>query len=337
MAWQHACTSMGSSTGRAPVRAPRHRIDLSSGPSHHRLGQQEAVKDLIAARIETGRPIHSRSTRLAERLETEQPFVPLHTRGRTDRPQPATSSGLRRLPRHLPRSIPDGSSPSLAATTLPLAGIPPRRRVERGADLPWHDAASPSTACARRSHGSTSSAHRTRTTTSGPMTGSRRSSTCDHGPRRLELNEGPDPRPNRRQAMRSLSVFVSSRHRHATGGSLHRGTTRPHMFPPPHPPRAPKGPATPRASRPDVRLLGAPEHTSDERVVRGPPATESARSRATHAPRATPPTAITTAGVWRGPDATFSSARLRSDDEVLCTPDQERRTTRLSRSQQLSP
>ena len=56
----------------------RHRIDLSELTGRHITvyGQQEVVKDLIAARIETGRPIHFEVDDVSlHELESEQPFV----------------------------------------------------------------------------------------------------------------------------------------------------------------------------------------------------------------------------------------------------------------------
>ena len=56
----------------------RHRIDLSELTGRHITvyGQQEVVKDLIAARLETGRPIHFEVDGVSvHELESEQPFV----------------------------------------------------------------------------------------------------------------------------------------------------------------------------------------------------------------------------------------------------------------------
>ena len=56
----------------------RHRIDLSELTGRHITvyGQQEVVKDLIAARLETGRPIHFEVDGVsAHELESEHPFV----------------------------------------------------------------------------------------------------------------------------------------------------------------------------------------------------------------------------------------------------------------------
>jgi p-hydroxybenzoate 3-monooxygenase len=57
----------------------RHRIDFASLTGGRRItvyGQQEIVKDLIAARLETGRPLHFEASRVqVDELESETPVV----------------------------------------------------------------------------------------------------------------------------------------------------------------------------------------------------------------------------------------------------------------------
>ena len=66
----------------------RHRIDLSELTGRHITvyGQQEVVKDLIAARVETGRPIHFEVDDVsAARARFGAPARPLPARGRAGR------------------------------------------------------------------------------------------------------------------------------------------------------------------------------------------------------------------------------------------------------------
>ena len=68
----------------------RHRIDLSELTGRHITvyGQQEVVKDLIAARLETGRPIHFEVEDVSvHELESEHPFVRYTHEGEDHRPQ----------------------------------------------------------------------------------------------------------------------------------------------------------------------------------------------------------------------------------------------------------
>ena len=148
----------------------RHRIDLSELTGRHITvyGQQEVVKDLIAARLETGNPHPLRGRgRLDPRARVRSPIRSVSARGRAGRAHLRRRRRVRRIPRHLParafRRRPGGL----------LAGVPVRlarhprgsAAVERGADLCLarprllaaqhalaRDHAAVSPVCARRGH-----------------------------------------------------------------------------------------------------------------------------------------------------------------------------------------
>ena len=89
----------------------RHRIDfpsLTGGRTITVYGQQEVVKDLIAARVETGRPLlfEVDDVTLAG-VESKSPAIRF-VHGRPARAALRLRRGLRRLPRRLPRRDPGG-------------------------------------------------------------------------------------------------------------------------------------------------------------------------------------------------------------------------------------
>ena len=111
-----------------------HRIDmaaLTGGRAITVYGQQEVVKDLIAA----GGDIRFEVDDV--RVDVERPRVSVHPRGHRVRARLRGHRGLRRVPRRVPRSRP-GRRAGRARARLPvrLAGHPgPRRAAQPRADL----------------------------------------------------------------------------------------------------------------------------------------------------------------------------------------------------------
>ena len=96
------------------------------------------MKDLIAARIETGRPIHFEVDDVSvHELDVGAPARPLPARGRAGRAELRRRRRLRRLPRHLPRQHPRRDPHRLLARVPVRLARHPRAgaAVERGADL----------------------------------------------------------------------------------------------------------------------------------------------------------------------------------------------------------
>jgi len=82
-----------------------HRIDLEelTGRSVMIYGQQEVVRDLIAARLEARQPLYFEVDAVSvDDLDTDSPRVPVSKRGRAADARVRLYCGLRRLSRHLP-------------------------------------------------------------------------------------------------------------------------------------------------------------------------------------------------------------------------------------------
>ena len=116
----------------------RHRLPLSEltgGRSIMIYGQTEIVKDLIAARLETGRPLLFEVDDVS--IDPERPLVRYTHEGEPARARVRRDRRLRRLPRRVPAEHPRRRALDLRPR-LPvrLARDPGRRRaVERRADL----------------------------------------------------------------------------------------------------------------------------------------------------------------------------------------------------------
>ena len=135
-----------------------HRIalsELAGGRAITVYGQQEVVKDLIAARLDAGGELRFEAA--AEAIDTERGVIRLGGRRRAAL---RGRGGLRRLPRRLARRRARGRAVRLRArVSLRVAGDPgPRRAVLGGADLhPSRPRLRAALACARpRSPASTS-------------------------------------------------------------------------------------------------------------------------------------------------------------------------------------
>ena len=152
-----------------------HRIDfnaLTGGKSITVYGQQEVVKDLIAARLESELPLLFEVSDVVGR-RVAAVGVASRTRASAVELSLRRDRGLRRLPRRLPRGDRRRADGLRARLSVRLARHP--RAVQallRGADLREPRARlRAALACApRRSRAPTCSARPTRTSTTGPTT-----------------------------------------------------------------------------------------------------------------------------------------------------------------------
>ncbi len=111
----------------------RHRIhftELTGGRSITVYGQQEVVKDLIAARLETGRPLLFEAE--AVEVDADRAVVRYRHDGAERHARVRRRRGLRRVPRRLPRLDP-GRRPARDVARVPvrLARHPRRGRRRR--------------------------------------------------------------------------------------------------------------------------------------------------------------------------------------------------------------
>ena len=161
-----------------------HRIpltDLADGRSITIYGQQEVVKDLIAARLAAGADLRFEVEDVAPRRHRHRPSVhPLPPRWVRGRHRLRRHRGLRRVPRRQPRGDP-GRRPDRVPLRVPVrVARHPRlgRTLDRGADLraarPWVRAAQPALTVAQPALHPGGPDRRTSRT--GPTTGSGSSS-----------------------------------------------------------------------------------------------------------------------------------------------------------------
>ena len=135
-----------------------HRIDfaeLTGGRAITVYGQQEVVKDLIAARLQAGgdAALRGRRRRRCTTSRRDGPSHPLPPRGRRARAALRRRRRLRRLPRRQPpdRSPTACCASTSASTRSPGSGSWPRwRPPARSSSTATTTAASRCTACARR-------------------------------------------------------------------------------------------------------------------------------------------------------------------------------------------
>ena len=118
-----------------------HRIDfaeLTGGRAITVYGQQEVVKDLIAARLQAGGELRFEVDDVSlHDLETRRPAHPLPPRGRRARAALRRHRGLRRLPRHQPPDDPRRRAAHLRARVPVRVARDPGRggALQRGAHL----------------------------------------------------------------------------------------------------------------------------------------------------------------------------------------------------------
>ena len=119
-----------------------HRIDfseLTGGRAITVYGQQEVVKDLIAARLQAGgdAALRGRRRRAARPRDASGPCDPLPPRGRRARAALRRHRGLRRLPRHQPPDHPRRRAARLRARVPVRVARDPGRggALQRGAHL----------------------------------------------------------------------------------------------------------------------------------------------------------------------------------------------------------
>ena len=214
-AWASGSSARGSSTTASSCAsaAERHRIpfdELTGGRGITIYGQQEVVKDLIAARLEAGAaaPVRGRGRGVA-RHRHRRAVGALPPRRRGARAALRRRRRLRRLPRRLPRRRAATGTLSGPRARLPVRlardpGRGRRRRARSSSTPPRPRLRPPQHALAASSAASTSSATRRRHRASGPTSGSGTSSHTrferDDG---WSLERGPDRREGR-HAMRSF-------------------------------------------------------------------------------------------------------------------------------------
>ena len=118
-----------------------HRIDfaeLTGGRAITVYGQQEVVKDLIAARLDAGGELRFEVDDVSlHDLESERPAHPLQPRGRRPRAALRRRRRLRRLPRHQPPDDPRRRAARLRARVPVRVARDPGRggALQRGAHL----------------------------------------------------------------------------------------------------------------------------------------------------------------------------------------------------------
>ena len=130
-----------------------HRIDFTSltgGKTITVYGQQEVVKDLIAARLESELPLLFEVSDVSVDVDAAARVV--HARGVGGRAVVRRGRGLRRLPRRLPR---DDRRRAHASTSASIrspgsASSRARSRRRRSSSTPTTSAGSRCTPCARR-------------------------------------------------------------------------------------------------------------------------------------------------------------------------------------------
>ena len=196
-------TARGSSTHGVYLRFDgRVTRDVDDAAPHRArkitiYGQQEVVKDLIAARLDARRAaaLRGRRRRRCDDLERRAAHHLSRRRGRA-RARVRLHRRLRRLPRRLPRGDPAERCIASRARSIRSAGSAssprPRRRARR-ADLRVPRARlRAALACARpRSAASTSRCPPTTTLDAGPTSGSGTSSSRRLARRRLAARRGP--------------------------------------------------------------------------------------------------------------------------------------------------
>ena len=200
-------SSTTASSCASAARATGSRLsDLTGGRAITIYGQQEVVKDLIDARLESGLPLYFEVSDVS--VDPETPTVRVHARGRAAHAGVRPDRRLRRLPRRLPAGDRRRADRLRARVPVRLDGDPGRVRAELATSSSTRttSAGSRSPRCARRrSRACTSSASRTRSR--GPTTRSGRSSTAASGWR---STAGRSSRRASRRCARSSSSRCST-------------------------------------------------------------------------------------------------------------------------------
>ena len=201
-----------------------HRIDfaeLTGGRAITVYGQQEVVKDLIAARLQAGgdAALRGRRRRRCTTSRASGRAIRFTPRGRRARAALRRRRRLRRLPRHQPPDRPRRRAAHLRARVPVRVARDPGRggALQRGAHLLPSRARlrAAQHALARRSRACTCSARPTTTSRSGPTSASGRS--CRRAwPRPTATSRSSRARSSRRASRRCAASWPS---RCATAGS----------------------------------------------------------------------------------------------------------------------